>query len=206
MPVMPSRSMIWRARFESIGSGRDRASVDRGVIAASRRCGGWSAMLVAAGVLVSTDRGTERFDDVVLACHSDQALRLLSDAGDGEREILGAIRYQPNVATLHTDERLLPRNPRARASWNYHLGTGADRSATLTYWMNQLQSLDSPHQYLVTLNRHDDIDPARVLGRFVRHFMRLMNAAAGSPKFFASSSFGAWPSQSVMLKVPNSEK
>jgi len=116
--------------------------------------------------LMSPTYGLEHFDRVILACHSDQALRLLSDAGDGEREILGAIRYQPNVATLHTDERMLPRSPRARASWNYHLGTGADRSATLTYWMNQLQSLDSPHQYLVTLNRHDDIDPARVLGRF----------------------------------------
>ena len=116
--------------------------------------------------LMSPTYGLEHFDRVILACHSDQALRLLSDAGDSEQEILGAIRYQPNVATLHTDERLLPHNPRARASWNYHLGTGADRSATLTYWMNQLQSLDSPNQYLVTLNRHDDIDPARVLGRF----------------------------------------
>jgi predicted NAD/FAD-binding protein len=118
--------------------------------------------------LMSPAHGLEHFDRVVLACHSDQALRLLSDAGDAEREILGAITYQPNVATLHTDERFLPRTPRARASWNYHLqgGAGDDRSATLTYWMNQLQSIDSHHQFLVTLNRHDEIDPSRVLGRF----------------------------------------
>jgi predicted NAD/FAD-binding protein len=116
--------------------------------------------------LMSPTYGLERFDRVILACHSDQALRLLSDAGDDEREILGALRYQPNVATLHTDERFLPSNPRARASWNYHLDTGQDRSATLTYWMNALQSIDSHHQLLVTLNRHDEIDPARVLGRF----------------------------------------
>jgi predicted NAD/FAD-binding protein len=119
--------------------------------------------------LMSPTYGLEHYDRVILACHSDQALRLLSDPADAEREILGAIRYQPNVATLHTDERFLPRNPRARASWNYHLGTGVDRSATLTYWMNELQSIDSRHQFLVTLNRHDQIDPDRVLGHFDYH-------------------------------------
>ncbi|HEY5155037.1 MAG TPA: FAD-dependent oxidoreductase [Acidimicrobiales bacterium] len=121
--------------------------------------------------LMSPTYGLEHFDRVILACHSDQALRLLSDAGDTEREILGAIAYQPNVATLHTDERFLPRNPRARASWNYHLGARPDRApgndrSTLTYWMNQLQGIESDHQFLVTLNRHDEIDPALVLGRF----------------------------------------
>ena len=75
----------------------------------------------ADGASVRCDAGSERFDQVVLACHGDQALALLDDASDAEREILGAIRYQPNVATLHTDERFLPRSPRARASWNYHL-------------------------------------------------------------------------------------
>jgi predicted NAD/FAD-binding protein len=122
--------------------------------------------------ITSPSGGLETFDRVILATHSDQALRLLSDAGPTEREVLGAIGYQPNVATLHTDERFLPRNRRARASWNYHLGTDPDSDAgpapraTLTYWMNALQSLESEHQILVTLNRHDEIAPDRVLARF----------------------------------------
>jgi predicted NAD/FAD-binding protein len=132
--------------------------------------------------LMSPTYGLESFDRVILASHSDQALRLLTDASDAEREILGAIRYQPNVATLHTDERFLPRNPRARASWNYHLGaapggaTGASSAgaidgsptprATLTYWMNRLQAIESTHQFLVTLNRHDEVEPSAVIGRY----------------------------------------
>ncbi|MGZ4683902.1 MAG: NAD(P)/FAD-dependent oxidoreductase [Acidimicrobiales bacterium] len=116
--------------------------------------------------LMSPTYGLETFDRVIIASHSDQALRVLSDPSPAEHEILGAIGYQPNVATLHTDERFLPRNPRARASWNYHLGAGTGRESTLTYWMNNLQALESEHQLLVTLNRHDDIDPATVLGRF----------------------------------------
>jgi len=116
--------------------------------------------------LMSPTYGLETFDRVIIASHSDQALGVLSDASPAEHEILGAIGYQPNVATLHTDERFLPRNPRARASWNYHLGAGDGRSSTLTYWMNRLQSIESEHELLVTLNRHDEIDPATVLGRF----------------------------------------
>jgi len=117
--------------------------------------------------LMSPTHGLETFDRVIVAGHSDQALRLLSDASPAEHEILGAIGYQPNVATLHTDERFLPRTRRARASWNYHLGVaGEERRATLTYWMNALQSLESEHEILVTLNRHDEIDPDRVLAHF----------------------------------------
>ncbi|HVN52620.1 MAG TPA: FAD-dependent oxidoreductase [Acidimicrobiales bacterium] len=116
--------------------------------------------------VVSVLDGPEVFDRVILASHSDQALRLLADPSPAEREILGAIRYQPNVATLHTDERFLPRSPRARASWNYHLSGDGGRTATLTYWMNRLQSIESRHQFLVTLNRHEDIDPDKVLGRY----------------------------------------
>jgi uncharacterized protein len=117
-------------------------------------------------VEVVSARGPETFDRIILASHSDQTLRLLADPSAAEAEILGAIRYQPNVATLHTDDRFLPRNRRARASWNYHLAAGDGRSSTLTYWMNALQSIESRHQLLVTLNRHDDIEPDRVLGRF----------------------------------------
>ncbi len=121
--------------------------------------------------VLSSPVGPERFDRVVLAGHSDQALRLLSDPSPSERDILGALRYQPNVATLHTDDRFLPRRDAARASWNAHVGTAArtpdgQPAASLTYWMNQLQSIDCERPILVTLNRHDEIDPAAVLGRY----------------------------------------
>ena len=121
--------------------------------------------------VVSTGAGPETFDRVILAGHSDQMLGLLSDPSERERAILGAVRYQPNVATLHTDERLLPRRRRARASWNYHAGTTAtsrdgSAAAAVTYWMNELQSIRSSRPLLVTLNRHDEIDPTAVVDRF----------------------------------------
>ena len=120
----------------------------------------------AVGVEIVTADGPERFDKVILAGHSDQSLRLLADADPAEREILGAIRYQPNTATLHTDTAFLPVNPRARASWNYHVGAGDQREAALTYWMNELQSIDSPHEFMVTLNQADRIDRSKVLAEF----------------------------------------
>ena len=85
----------------------------------------------------------ERFDQVVLALHSDQALRLLRDPSDREREILGAIPYQANDVVLHTDRRLLPRRRRAWASWNFHLLDDPPPRSTVTYDMNRLQSLDA---------------------------------------------------------------
>lgn len=105
-------------------------------------------------------------DHVVIATHSDQALRVLADPSDSERAILGAIRYQPNEATLHTDERLLPRSPRARASWNFHRPVGGADVATVTYDMNRLQGIESSRPILVTLNRGADIDPSAVLATF----------------------------------------
>lgn len=93
------------------------------------------------GVTLTSAAGIERFDQTVLACHSDQALALLDDPTAQERDVLGAIAYQPNEAVLHTDTRLLPRARRAWAAWNYHvLDEAADRVA-LTYNMNILQSL-----------------------------------------------------------------
>jgi predicted NAD/FAD-binding protein len=115
--------------------------------------------------------GAERFDEVVIATHSDQALALLADPSPREREILGAIPYRRNEAVLHTDASLLPRRRAARASWNFHLGElGADGRAAadpggtrLTYWMNNLQSLHSDTDFCVTLNRSDRIDPDKVV-------------------------------------------
>src|ERR1700760_4484368 len=105
----------------------------------------------------------ERFDEVVLATHSDQALALLRDAGDREHEILGAIPYQHNEVVLHTDVRMLPRRRRAWASWNYHLLERPGDRTTVTYHMNRLQSLRTDVQLCVTLNRTAEIDPERVL-------------------------------------------
>jgi predicted NAD/FAD-binding protein len=121
--------------------------------------------------VVSAGAGLEVFDRVVLAGHSDQVLDLLADASDAERQILGALRYQPNTAVLHTDDRFLPSNPRARASWNYHVGsTATSRSggtaAAVTYWLNRLQGIESSRPLLVTLNRDEEIAPASILGRF----------------------------------------
>jgi predicted NAD/FAD-binding protein len=114
--------------------------------------------IASAGVLEP-----ERFDDVILATHSDQALALLTDPSDRERELLGAIPYQPNEAVLHTDRRMLPRRRRAWASWNDHLLDAPTGKPTLTYHMNSLQSLQPGVELCVTLNHSSAIDPDRVL-------------------------------------------
>ncbi len=117
------------------------------------------------GVELVGPGGAESFDHVVVATHSDQALRLLSDPDQLESDTLRAIRYQPNRATLHTDARLLPRNRRAWASWNYHRLHADTDKATLTYHLNQLQAIPSTTPVLVTLNQDDAIDPELVLAR-----------------------------------------
>jgi predicted NAD/FAD-binding protein len=111
----------------------------------------------------------ERFDHAVLACHSDQALRMLADPSAAETEVLGAIPYQANSAVLHTDLSLLPKNRRAWASWNYLVNEGESDSATVTYNMNILQHIRSRHVFCVSLNCDDAIDPSKVLGRFTYH-------------------------------------
>ncbi len=111
---------------------------------------------------------TEDFDQVVIATHSDQALALLADPSEPEREILGAIPYQRNEALLHTDTALLPRRRAAWSSWNFHLAGAGERPgrSTVTYWMNNLQRLRARREYLLTLNRPDAVDPAQVLASF----------------------------------------
>src|ERR1039458_9974316 len=105
----------------------------------------------------------ERFDAVVIATHSDQALALLADPSERERELLGAIPYQRNEAVLHTDRSLLPRRRRAWASWNYHLDAGVTGRCTVTYHMNRLQSLRADREFCVTLNRTAAIDPEQII-------------------------------------------
>ena len=109
------------------------------------------------------------FDQVFIACHSDQALRLLSDPTPAELAILGAIGYQANEALLHTDTRLMPRRARAWAAWNYHLPIAQYERVTVTYNMNILQGLRAPAQFLLTLNRSADVDPRTVLGSYLYH-------------------------------------
>lgn len=108
----------------------------------------------------------EQFDAVFFACHSDQALALLTDPTPAEREILGAMSFQRNEAVLHTDASVLPRRQRAWAAWNYHIPAEPGSGVAVTYNMNLLQGLRAPAQILVSLNCADRIDPATVIARF----------------------------------------
>ena len=110
-----------------------------------------------------------RYDAVFMACHSDQALAMLTDPTTAEREVLGAIPYQLNEAVLHTDARLMPTRKLAWACWNYHSLPNHDGPLALTYNMNMLQNLTAPRPLLVTLNRSDVIDPAQVILRATYH-------------------------------------
>jgi uncharacterized protein len=124
----------------------------------------------------------EHFDQVMLACHSDQALALLADASPAEREILGAISYQENEALLHTDTRLMPRKRLAWAAWNYHIPKEPVERVAVTYNMNILQSLQAPMQFMLSLNRADQIDPAHVLGSYTYHHPVFTAAAVAAQR------------------------
>jgi predicted NAD/FAD-binding protein len=107
----------------------------------------------------------ESFDRVIVATHSDQALRMLTDATPRERELLSAFEYQANDVALHTDERVLPRRRRAWASWNYQVVDQATGTSAVTYHMNRLQSIASPEQFCVTLNNLEGIDETKIVRR-----------------------------------------
>jgi predicted NAD/FAD-binding protein len=129
--------------------------------------------LPGAGAVVAARDGTARYDEVVLACHSDQSLRLLgADASDDERRVLGAIRYHPNRAVLHTDAGQLPRRPKAWAAWNYeHAGDErAERSGVcLHYLLNRLQPMPFAPAVIVSLNPVRPVHEDRVLAAFDYH-------------------------------------
>lgn len=119
------------------------------------------------GVRIVSSRGEEHFDEVVLACHSDQALKMLDDPSQQESEILGSLPYQMNDVVLHTDTRMMPKRKLAWASWNYHIPQRANDCAMVTYNMNMLQNFDdAPETFLVTLNRSQEIDERKVIKRF----------------------------------------
>ena len=107
----------------------------------------------------------EPFDAVFFACHSDQALALLTDATAEEREILGQFEYQDNEAVLHTDETVMPRRHKAWAAWNYHLPASSVDRVAVTYNMNILQGLKTKRQYCVTLNNDRGIDRDKIIKR-----------------------------------------
>ncbi len=118
------------------------------------------------GVTLESPAGRERFDAVIFACHSDQALQLLAEPSASELEILGALRYADNDVVLHTDTRVLPKRRLAWASWNYRLGGPTRQPAAVTYNMNILQGIESEHTFCVSLNQTDAIDPDKILARF----------------------------------------
>ena len=123
----------------------------------------------ANGVLINSRDGEELFDEVIFACHSDQALALLADASDSEQAILGDMPYQANDVWLHTDARCLPLRRKAWASWNYQLGEDDGERPLVSYNMNILQGVHSPEPFCVSLNPKGWVDESKVLRRFVYH-------------------------------------
>lgn len=117
-------------------------------------------------IVVPAEGLAEQFDEVVFASHADQSLRMLSDATEAERRILGALPYQPNTAVLHTDMRLLPKRRRAWASWNYRIPPADERAASVTYDLSRLQNHASPKPILLTLNPAEPIDESTVFRMF----------------------------------------
>ncbi len=146
------------------------------------------------GVIVHTAAGeSETFDRVILACHGDQALQLLDHPTAAETNVLGEIRYQPNVATVHTDASVMPRTRLAWSSWNYEVNRDeAGRvSAATHYWMNSLQGVSDRENFFVSIERPEQIDPKKILRtiqyRHPRFTLGAMRAQAGIPGLNAAA-------------------
>jgi predicted NAD/FAD-binding protein len=123
----------------------------------------------AHGVRIITDGHAERFDQVVIATHTDQALGLLREPSTYERSLLGAIRYQDNRAVLHTDASVLPANPKTWAAWNYERAASSERESSrvcLHYLLNRLQRIPFEQPVVVSLNPLQAIDPATIVGEY----------------------------------------
>jgi predicted NAD/FAD-binding protein len=118
-------------------------------------------------VQVHTASGMQTFDYVVLATHSDQALRMLASPTAAEQTVLGALQYQHNEVVLHYDDALLPKNKLSRASWNYNPDNYQDGRCAVTYYMNRLQNLSAARDYCVSVNLTEKIAPEKVLGRYL---------------------------------------
>ena len=143
-------------------------------IVSVRRC-------ASGGVAIAfANRPSERVDDVVFACHGDQVLPLLVDATDLEREVLDHFTTTTNDVWLHTDDRVLPATLRARASWNYRLGSEDDAPPSVTYDLTRLQGIAGATTYCVTLNPRMQIADEKILGRFIYRHPRFTLAAIGA--------------------------
>ena len=123
----------------------------------------------AGGTELHSAAGVEYFDQLVLACHSDQALALLADPDERGQSILGAMPYQENDTVLHTDASVLPRRRKAWAAWNAWLPRDPAEACTVSYCMNLLQGIESPEPFVVTLNRSAAIAPDKVIARMRYH-------------------------------------
>jgi predicted NAD/FAD-binding protein len=117
-------------------------------------------------ICLESSRGIEYFDHAVLACHSDQTLRLLRDATANEQQLLSAIAYQPNRAVLHTDTTCLPKIKRIWSAWNYQSNSGREPQVCVHYLLNKLQPLPFNQPVIVSLNPIDEPDPAKVINQF----------------------------------------
>ena len=121
----------------------------------------------AHGVEVTANGEMHHFDEVVFACHSDQAMKILADASAEEEAIVGAVRYLPNQVYLHRDERLMPKRKMTWSAWNYMSDSkGGDNVMTVSYWMNRLQNLDYNKPLFVTLNPIIPPAPDKVYGQY----------------------------------------
>lgn len=163
-----SGSPVWRTVTGGSGTYVDRIAKHIGEIRTSTPVR--SVRRHADRADITTEDGTtESYDAVVIAVHPDQALRLLAEPTSLERELLGAFPYSRNTTLLHTDTRLLPRAPGARASWNHLMPSCAADSGQVqvSYDMNRLQRLDATETFVVTLGGEDRVDPGRVLARMV---------------------------------------
>jgi predicted NAD/FAD-binding protein len=167
-----SRTYVRRIADDLKAAGVETAPAARSV----RRIGGGVA-------ITDADGRTRRFDEVILACHSDQALKLLADADYEEREFLGAIPYAPNEAVLHRDQSLLPRREAARAAWCY-LREGDRENAAVTYDMNRLQGIDGDCPLFVTLNPSRQPDPALTFARFEYDHPQFTAAGMAAQRIF----------------------
>lgn len=136
-------------------------------------------------VVIEVADASEQFDQVIMACHSDQALALLQDPSDEEQSILGAIEYQDNDVVLHTDASVLPSEKRAWAAWNYFIPEHSTEPVSVTYNMNILQNFhDAPETFCVTLNRSHDIAPETVIERYrYAHPVFTLNAVRAQNRY-----------------------
>lgn len=121
------------------------------------------------GVTITTPLGTEQFDQVIFACHSDQTLMMMGDADNSEQSILGMIRYQANETILHCDASVLPPDRRAWAAWNADIPGDPGTPCTVSYCMNILQGIDSPEPFIVSLNQRNQIDPSKIFAVMQYH-------------------------------------